>query len=138
MSVHYPKTPEEMHALGKNLMEQSPCTNLFCFFGPLGAGKTTLIKGIAESLGIPPHHVNSPTFQYLNMYSGRKKLIHFDLWRLKSEKEFFDLGFEEFLSSDVIVCIEWAEKLGEELPEKATKITIRHSSDGGRIVEVGS
>ncbi len=90
--------------------------------GNLGSGKTTFVKGLAQGLGFKrPDEVKSPTFVLLHVYSGRRPLYHFDLYRLESHAELEELGFEEFLSDPKgICCIEWAEKARSGIPQAMT------------------
>lgn len=93
------------------------------FYGEMGAGKTTLIKGICAALG-SSNEISSPTYALVNEYEGDNYLIyHFDLFRLKSFEEVLDIGFEEYIDSDAICLIEWPEKI-ESLVEHGLKIEI--------------
>ncbi|MBI5216998.1 MAG: tRNA (adenosine(37)-N6)-threonylcarbamoyltransferase complex ATPase subunit type 1 TsaE [Ignavibacteriae bacterium] len=86
-------------------------------YGDLGSGKTRFIKGICEGLGVH-EHVASPTFTIINMYnSGNTSIYHFDLYRINSLDELYELGFEEYTNSDGICLIEWAEKANGLLPQ---------------------
>src|SRR5262245_49283906 len=88
---------EETFSFGYALGQTLPSHSVICLYGELAAGKTTLIKGIAAgAAGIDPAHVQSPTFTYLNIYEGRQKIYHFDLYRLKDVDEFLSMGFVEF------------------------------------------
>jgi tRNA threonylcarbamoyladenosine biosynthesis protein TsaE len=93
--------------LGRILIH--PC--VIVFNGELGAGKTTLIRGIASALGADEREVCSPTFTYLNIYQGQTTIYHFDLYRIPSEQEFIAAGFEEFLHAGGVCCIEWPDKI---------------------------
>src|SRR5260221_14554725 len=106
---------EETFQIGSQLGKQliTPC--IITFYGDLGAGKTTFIRGIASSVGIDEREVCSPTFNYLNIYQGHLKMYHFDLYRIPTEQEFIAAGFDEFLNSDAICCIEWSEKISSLL-----------------------
>lgn len=85
---------------------------MICFFGELAAGKTTLIKGLVHGAAdYDPSLVQSPTFNYLNIYEGSKRICHFDLYRLEGPEDFFTMGFEEYLEQETICCIEWAERI---------------------------
>lgn len=113
-TTHSPEETEQVAALfGVKLPEGA----LLCLKGELGAGKTTFIRGLSRGvLGESYRGVSSPTFVYLHSYEGNGKVLHhFDLYRLKSAQEFIDLGFEEFIGSKGVVCIEWSERIEELL-----------------------
>lgn len=117
--------PEETEALGAELGATLAPGSVIALSGDLGAGKTTLIKGVAQGCqAAAGHEVNSPTFTYLNIYPGAKPLYHFDLYRLKGVKDFLDLGFDEFLASDGICCLEWAHRISDLLPKRTIFIHI--------------
>lgn len=135
-SLHFLKSPEETFSFGKNLAQHIPPGSILCFFGNLGAGKTTMIKGIAASFGIDPELVFSPTFQLLNIYNAQNvQLCHFDLYRLKNENDFVALGFDEWLTDKTISCIEWSERIEKIIPKHAWKIELQ-VTDTGRTVKI--
>lgn len=128
---------EETIALGKRIGTQLTDGAILCFFGDLGAGKTTLIKGLAAGVtGCDPQGVNSPTFVYLNVYRGERTLYHFDLYRLRDIQEFIDMGFDDLFHSDGICCIEWSEKIEPLLPKEAIRITCTHVSPEEREITI--
>jgi tRNA threonylcarbamoyladenosine biosynthesis protein TsaE len=86
--------------------------------GHLGAGKTLFVRGLAKGLGLDPDSVNSPSFTFVNEYPGEKPLYHFDLYRMGDLSELQEIGWDEYLSRDGIVAIEWGEKAGPYLPDK--------------------
>lgn len=103
--------------------------------GDLGAGKTTLIKGIAKGAGgILEREVTSPTFSYLHIYSGKVPIYHFDLYRLRNAKEFCALGFQEYLEGDGVCCIEWAERIKDLLPPHTFHICLEHEKEERRKI----
>ena len=121
------------YALGSGLTDQA----IVCFFGPLGAGKTTLIKGVvAGAAHYPPQHVNSPTFVYLNIYRGKRTVYHFDLYRLEGADDFLSKGFEEYLAADGIVCIEWPERISPLLPSECIEIHLQEKGENGREINI--
>ena len=92
--------------------------------GDLGAGKTTLVTEIAETLGVDRRDVSSPTFSLMNVYRGKKlTLQHFDLYRLTSSEELDDIGFYEYVGAPGVTFIEWAELFPCEMPEDHLSIT---------------
>lgn len=92
--------------------------------GPLGAGKTRLVRGIADGAGVRDQIVNSPTFVLVQEYQGRLPIYHFDTYRLRSLDEFIELGAEEYLQSDGVCCIEWADRMAVLLPPDVLRIEI--------------
>ena len=102
---------KETRALGVYLGSQACGGDVVTCSGPLGAGKTTFVQGFAEGLGISSAvYVRSPTFTLVNEYQGHVPLYHFDFYRLANPDEVWDLGFEEYLESEGVVIIEWADK----------------------------
>ncbi len=109
--------------------------DLFGLSGPLGAGKTYLVKGIAKGLGIDPKSVTSPTFTLVQEYTGRLPLFHWDLYRLDNPKEALDLGLLDHIYGDGLTVIEWAELLGSDLPQERLSIRLLPYKYG-RSIEV--
>ena len=100
-------------ALGQTIYElMLPAPRLVILRGDLGAGKTTLVKGIAQAIGVDPDEVTSPTFTLVHEYRGRKQtLYHLDLYRLEREEELLALGLEEMEAApDALMLVEWGEK----------------------------
>jgi tRNA threonylcarbamoyladenosine biosynthesis protein TsaE len=103
--------------------------------GPLGAGKTTFVKGLAEGLGIT-EDVTSPTFTLLCEYQAPVPLYHFDCYRIGGEEEMILLGAEDYMEGAGITVIEWFEKITHLMPEKFIKISISLNEVGLRNIEV--
>lgn len=91
--------------------------------GDLGAGKTAFTQGLAKGLGVEDY-VSSPTFTIVNCYEGKYPLYHFDVYRVDDSDEMYEIGFDEYVGTDGIAVIEWAEKIKEILPEKRYEIII--------------
>lgn len=119
---------EETRKLGRTLGSLLPGGSLLCLNGDLGAGKTAFSGGIAEGLEIEDT-VTSPTFTIVNEYSGRLPFFHFDVYRIDSPEEMFEIGFDEYLNSEGIIVIEWAERIRELLPAERLDITIKRPED---------
>lgn len=129
----------ETFELGMTLGAQLKPGSVVCFFGDLGAGKTTFIKGLAASLlGSSGEEINSPTFTYFNIYHGRQTLYHFDLYRLRDIYEFLSMGFDEVLGAGGVTCIEWAEKIAGALPDEAICIEMSHLGGNQRQIVFSS
>lgn len=106
------KSPNETIEIGQNLGSQLKGGEVIAICGPLGSGKTHLIKGIADGTGVTDHkHVNSPTFVIVNEYTGRLDIFHIDAFRMDSISEFEMLGFDDFCYPESVVLIEWADKI---------------------------
>lgn len=118
---------------GRTLIPNS----IVCFFGDLGSGKTTFIKGLVSGL-LPGSeiHVSSPTFTYLNIYRGASALYHFDLYRLRDADEFLGMGFDEMFYAEGICCIEWSEKIASLLPPETICIRMAHLDEGRRQIDI--
>lgn len=131
------RSPEETFEIAKHFGAQLPDGAILCFFGDLGAGKTTFIKGVASGAAdYPEDQVSSPTFVYMNIYEGRRVIYHFDLYRLDSPEQFIGMGFDQFLHSSAITCIEWSEKISQLIPDSAYRITLSQVSENERRIEV--
>ncbi len=116
----------ETHALGKALGEACVGREVMALVGPLGAGKTCLVRGIAEGLGVPTDLVASPTFVLIHEYTGRLPLYHADLYRLEKQDAVNGLGLEEYTESPGVTVIEWADKAPGVLPRDHLWITLDH------------
>jgi tRNA threonylcarbamoyladenosine biosynthesis protein TsaE len=125
----------ETSAVGRRLAQTLTAGSIVLLIGDLGAGKTALVRGLAEGLGIPPEEVSSPTFTLMQEYrGGRVTLIHVDLSRLDDAREIDDLGLEE-LGMDSVLAIEWAEKLPQP-PAGAIRIAISHAGESERRLDI--
>ena len=122
---HYSKSPQETEALGQALVQKLAPGAVVAFSGDLGAGKTAFVRGMAQGLGIT-QRVTSPTFTIVNEYEGgRLPLFHFDMYRLHSAEELFDIGWEDFLSRGGICAVEWSENIQEALEPGTVYVDIR-------------
>ena len=119
---------EETIELGKKFSGKLQKGDLIALFGDLGSGKTQLIKGICAGLGVK-EDVTSPTFTLMNIYQGREKIFHYDFYRLSTDAEVYDLGIDDFIFSDGICLIEWAEKAERFLPDNRIDIRFDYGDD---------
>ncbi|MFO7851375.1 MAG: tRNA (adenosine(37)-N6)-threonylcarbamoyltransferase complex ATPase subunit type 1 TsaE [Bacteroidota bacterium] len=131
------KNTDQLPAAAEELIRFTKRHNIFAFYGSLGAGKTTLIKAICDKLGTIDM-VTSPSFTLVNEYKTHNGdlLYHFDFFRIKTQEEVFDFGFEEYLMSGRKCFIEWPEKVESLLPEDTVKINIKVKTDLSRTVKV--
>ena len=114
---------DETQALGQRLAKRLLPGDVIAYFGDLGAGKTALTRGIAQGLGVTDL-VTSPTYTIVNEYlTGRIPLFHFDMYRLGSSDELFDIGWEDYLARGGVCAVEWSENVEDALRD-AIHITI--------------
>ena len=117
-------SPQETEALGQALAQRLRPGDVLAYYGDLGAGKTAFTRGVAAGLGIT-ERVTSPTYTIVNEYlSGRLPLFHFDMYRLGSADELFDIGWEDYLARGGVCAVEWSENVEEAL-EDAIRIELR-------------
>ncbi len=131
------KTPAETEAVGETLAAALCPGAVVAFTGDLGAGKTAFVRGLARGLGIG-ERVTSPTFTIVNEYEGgRLPLFHFDMYRLSSSDELFDIGWEDYLARGGVCAVEWSENVDDALEGAVIRVDIRRGeSDGERIITV--
>ena len=130
-------SPDETEAVGARLAEALTPGSVVAFTGDLGAGKTAFTRGLARGLGVPDR-VTSPTFTIVNEYEGgRLPLFHFDMYRLGSADELFDIGWEDYLRRGGVCAVEWSENIAGALEPDAVRVDIRRgSSDQERVITV--
>lgn len=120
-------------ALGEKLGRLLGPGDVIALFGDLGAGKTTLTKGIARGLGLSAD-VHSPTFTLIHEHPGKVPLYHVDLYRLSHEEEVESLGIEEYIYGDGVTIIEWADRMTSLLPPDRLDIELRMQGDTERAI----
>ena len=112
--------------VGRKLAEKLPGGSVVAMYGDLGAGKTAFVRGMAKGMGLSCR-VSSPTFTIVNEYLGERELIHFDMYRLSSADELFDIGWEDYLSRGAVCAVEWSENVqvaffGDEVVVRIEKL----------------
>lgn len=116
-------SPEETEAIGRKIAAKLLPGDIIAYYGDLGAGKTAFTRGLAAGLGVT-EQVTSPTYTIVNEYlSGRMPLFHFDMYRLSSSDELFDIGWEDYLARGGVCAVEWSENVADALTD-AISITI--------------
>lgn len=132
-------SPQETIKFGQTLGSQLKGGEVIALVGPLGSGKTHLIKGIVQGLGAEDaaNEVTSPTFVLVNEYTGRLDIFHIDAYRINSIEEFERIGFDDYCRPDSVVLIEWADKIIEALSGvKFAKIELSHLGSNQRVIRI--
>jgi tRNA threonylcarbamoyladenosine biosynthesis protein TsaE len=131
------KNFNELDAAAQAIISFASNNRIFLFQGQMGAGKTTLIKSLCKALG-SDDNITSPTFSIVNEYRAiPNNIYHFDFYRLKTQTEALDLGFEEYLYSGNYCFIEWPDKIPDLLPLHYISINIEVLADGSRQISIG-
>lgn len=128
-------SPGETVRLGQRLAAHLEPGDIVALHGDLGAGKTHLVKGICEGLGIPPEHVTSPTFALVHEYEGALPVYHLDAYRIERPEEFFDLGYEAYFFGEGVTLLEWPERVEALLPPHTIRLRLSHLGGDRRAVE---
>lgn len=130
------RSAEATQALGRALMGLLPDGALVALYGDLGAGKTCLVRGMAEAAGMADR-VTSPTFTLVHEYRGARTLYHLDLYRMTAPEQVLDLGYEDlFDPKDGLCVVEWAERAEGLLPERRVDVRLAHENGDARQIVV--
>ena len=128
-------SPEQTEAVGEALAARLHPGDVIAYYGGLGAGKTAFTRGLARGLGVT-EPVTSPTYTIVNEYlSGRMPLFHFDMYRLSSSEELFDIGWEDYLARGGVCAVEWSENVEDALTD-AICVRIERISDDSRRITI--
>ena len=133
--IFHTRSEEETIALGESLAAELPARAVVLLIGNLGAGKTTLAKGIVKGLGAAqPEEVSSPTFTLIHEYSP--SVYHIDLYRLDQPAQVATLGLDEIFDRQAVVLIEWGERFPQLMPENRIEIQLRTTGEDTREIEI--
>lgn len=131
------RSEEELPEVADALLDALNGRTVVALRGEMGAGKTTLIRAVADALGVEDQ-VTSPTFALVNQYEGAngERLFHFDFYRIDDEREAFDLGYEEYFYSGDLCLVEWPEKIERLMPDEVVEVRITVESPTERTFEI--
>lgn len=135
--VYLSNSEQDTEKIGQELAGRLPAGSVVAMYGELGSGKTALVRGMARGLGLDCR-VCSPTFTIVNEYSapGKTELFHFDMYRLGSADELFDIGWEDYLARDGICAVEWSENVEEAFDGSEWRVIFRKTGDNSREITV--
>lgn len=136
MTQWHSGSQQETEALGARLAARLEAGSVVAFSGGLGAGKTAFVRGMAQGLGIA-QTVTSPTFTIVNEYEGgRLPLFHFDMYRLNSAEELFDIGWEDFLIRGGVCAVEWSERVADAMGDCLRVDIARGETEDARSIRI--
>ena len=129
------RSDTETKAIGHRLGEKLNRGDVVCLYGELGAGKTTMTKGIASALGINERDITSASFTIIAEYNVGVPSYHIDLYRVTRD-EVSELGLQEYLGTNGVAVIEWAERAEGEIPDQSIQVSLHYKEDNKREIEI--
>lgn len=130
-------SPESLPEAAAKFVSLMGDETVYAFFGEMGAGKTTFINAVCKSLGVEDDVTSSPSFSIINEYRSdttAELIYHFDLYRLESLDEAFDIGVEDYFDSGALCLLEWPERIADILPDDTVRVDVKVNGDGSRDV----
>ncbi|MDE6860270.1 MAG: tRNA (adenosine(37)-N6)-threonylcarbamoyltransferase complex ATPase subunit type 1 TsaE [Duncaniella sp.] len=134
-------TTADLDAAAHEFMSLMGDETVYAFEGEMGAGKTTFINALCRALGVEEDVTGSPTFSIINEYRSdttAELIYHFDLYRIESLEQAFDIGVEDYLDSGALCLIEWPDRIDDILPDDTVRVKIDVLPDGSRRLTVGN
>ena len=131
---------ENIDQAAHDFIAQMGDKTVYAFYGEMGAGKTTFINALCKALGVEDDTTNSPSFSIINEYRSdttAELIYHFDLYRLESPEEAFDIGVEDYFDSGALCFLEWPERIDDILPGDTVKVNITVNDDDTRTITIG-
>ena len=131
---------ENIDQAAHDFIAQMGDETVYAFYGEMGAGKTTFINALCKALGVEDDTTNSPSFSIINEYrsdTSAELIYHFDLYRLESLEEAFDIGVEDYFDSGALCFLEWPERIDDILPGDTVKVNIIVNDDDTRTITIG-
>ena len=133
--VIFTDSETETEQAGERFGARVPDGAVCAFYGELGSGKTAFVRGMARGMGLTDT-VNSPTFTIVNEYVGRRSLFHFDMYRLGSAEELFDIGWEDYLARGGVCAVEWSENVADAFEGDEIVIRFEKTGDARRRITI--
>ena len=135
MSEYISHSEHDTEDIGASFARTLKGGTVVAMYGDLGAGKTAFVRGMARGMGLDCR-VSSPTFTIVNEYLGERELIHFDMYRLSSADELFDIGWEDYLNRGAVCAVEWSENVEDAFDGSEIRIRFEKLSDTERRITV--
>lgn len=135
MQTYISRSEAETETIGEKFAQGLAGGTVVAMYGDLGAGKTAFVRGMARGMGLSCR-VSSPTFTIVNEYEGERELIHFDMYRLESSDELFDIGWEDYLCRGAVCAVEWSEKVEDAFYGDETIVRIEKLGDTERRITI--
>ena len=135
MQTYISRSEEETEAIGEKFAAHLAGGAVVAMYGDLGAGKTAFVRGMSKGMGLSCR-VSSPTFTIVNEYLGERELIHFDMYRLSSADELFDIGWEDYLSRGAVCAVEWSENVQDAFFGDEVVVRIEKLNDTDRKITI--
>ena len=133
------KSLDNIAEAAKEFIAQMGDETVYAFNGEMGAGKTTFINALCKALGVEDDTTNSPSFSIINEYRSdttAELIYHFDLYRLESLEEAFDIGVEDYFDSGALCFLEWPERIEDILPQDTVRVNIVVNDDDTRTITI--
>ena len=128
MQEYLTHSEAETEQAGADFARALPDGKVVAMYGELGSGKTAFVRGMARGMGLTCR-VSSPTFTIVNEYEGPRELIHFDMYRLGSSDELFDIGWDDYLARGGVCAVEWSERVSDALPDDTIYVDIARGEE---------
>ena len=135
LKIFYSESENDTEKIGAEFSSGLNGGTVVAMYGDLGAGKTAFVRGMARGMGLSCR-VSSPTFTIVNEYPGSPELIHFDMYRLSSAEELFDIGWEDYLNRGAICAVEWSENVKDAFFGDEITVTIEKTGDSSRSITI--
>lgn len=135
MQTFLSESESQTRSFARELAKKLKPGDIIAFYGGLGMGKTTFVRGLASAFGYEDE-VSSPTFSLVHEYGENLKIYHFDMYRVQSEDDLYSTGFFDYLASDAILLVEWSEHIESSLPKEQIKISFRYLDENRREITV--
>ena len=133
--VYISNSAAETEAIGAEFAKTLSGGAVIAMYGDLGAGKTAFVRGMARGMGLDCR-VSSPTFTIVNEYLGDRELIHFDMYRLQSADELFDIGWEDYIARGAVCAVEWSENVKDAFFGDEIEVIIDKLGDNQRQITI--